>query len=72
MKKIAVFSIVFVLLFTAVYIALCYSPFYALKLSAPPLEYFAASVKKLWHIKALISTLLGTAAGAFTAYKLKK
>ena len=70
-KKTVVFGAVFALTFIVVYIVLCYSPWFALKLSAPPLEYFIASVKKLWYAKALISALLGTAAGTFTVYKLK-
>ena len=70
-KKTLIFGVVFVMTFIVVYIVLCYSPFFALKLSAPALEYFIASVKKLWYIKALISALFGTAASVFTVYKLK-
>lgn len=69
MKKFILFSFVFVAVFITVYIALCYSPWFALKLSAPPLEYFMASIKKLWYIKAAISGVSGMTAGGFVIYK---
>lgn len=71
MKKYALFLAVFTVSFIIVYIALCYSPWFGLKLSAPPWEYFVASVKKLWYLKALISAFISTAVGIFTTYKLK-
>ncbi len=70
-KKYALFLAVFTVSFIIVYIALCYLPWFAIKLSAPPMEYFIASVKKLWYLKALISAFIGTVAGAFVSYKLK-
>ena len=68
-KKIILFSFVFVAVFVTVYIVLCYSPWFALKLSAPPFEYFMASVKKLWYIKTAISGAFGIASGGFVIYK---
>ena len=71
MKKFLLLSFVFIAVFVTVYIALCYSPWFALKLSAPPLEYFMASVKKLWYIKTAISGIFGVAAGGFVIYKYR-
>ena len=68
-KKIILFLLVFIAVFMTVYIVLCYSPWFALKLSAPPLEYFIASVKKLWYIKAAISGVFGMVSGGFVIYK---
>lgn len=68
-KKIILFLLVFIVVFMTVYIVLCYSPWFALKLSAPPFEYFIASVKKLWYIKTAISGVFGMASGGFVIYK---
>ncbi len=68
-KKIILFLLVFIAVFMTVYIVLCYSPWFALKLSAPPLEYFVASVKKLWYIKTAISGVFGMVSGGFVIYK---
>ena len=68
-KKNILFLLVFIAVFMTVYIVLCYSPWFALKLSAPPLEYFIASVKKLWYIKGIISGISGFAAGCFVVYR---
>ncbi|MBR4857790.1 MAG: hypothetical protein IKU08_01255 [Clostridia bacterium] len=71
MKKFLLFSFVFAAVFLTVYVALCYSPWFALKLSAPPFECFIASVKKLWYVKAVISGIFGVAAGGFVIYKYR-
>jgi len=70
-KKFILFSFVFIAVFVTVYIALCYSPWFALKLSAPPFEYFMASVKKLWHTKAAIGGVFGMTVGGFVTYKYR-
>ena len=56
MKKLLISVILAVIVFAAVYVALCYMvPGWRLKLEAPAMEYFAASLRHMVLLKGLIA-----------------
>ena len=56
MKKLLISVILAVIAFMAVYVALCYMvPGWRLKLEAPAMEYFAASLRHMVLLKGLIA-----------------
>ena len=56
MKKLLISVILAVIAFMAVYVALCYMvPDWRLKLEAPAMEYFAASLRYMVLLKGLIA-----------------
>ena len=65
MKK-TLFSVsLFLLVFAAAYLALCYLvPGLRIKLAAPPMEYFFASITHMFFFKALLSSLIAVIAAA--------
>ena len=65
MKKLLISVILAVVVFAAVYVALCYMvPGWRLKLEAPAMEYFAASLRHMVLLKGLIA---GAAAAVVVA-----
>lgn len=65
MKKLLISVILAVIVFAAVYVALCYMvPGWRIKLAAPAMEYFAASLRHMVLLKGLIA---GAAAAAAVA-----
>ncbi|WP_144676237.1 hypothetical protein [Desulfitobacterium sp. LBE] len=59
MKKPITSLMLFVAVFIAVYLMLCYWPGFRIKLYAPPMEYFVESVKHMVVFKALVSAVEG-------------
>ena len=56
MKKLLISVILAVIVFAAVYVAQCYMvPGWRLKLAAPAMEYFAASLRHMVLLKGLIA-----------------
>lgn len=56
MKKLLISVILAVIVFAAVYVAQCYMvPGWRIKLSAPAMEYFAASLRHMVLLKGLIA-----------------
>lgn len=56
MKKLLISVILAVIVFAAVYVALCYMvPGWRIKLAAPAMEYFAASLRHMVLLKGLIA-----------------
>ena len=56
MKKILISVILAVIVFAAVYVAQCYMvPGWRIKLAAPAMEYFAASLRHMVLLKGLIA-----------------
>lgn len=56
MKKLLISVILAVIVFAAVYVALCYMvPGWRIKLAAPAMEYFAASLRHMILLKGLIA-----------------
>ena len=54
MKKLLISVILAIIVFAAVYVALCYMvPGWRLKLAAPAMEYFAASLRHMALLKGL-------------------
>lgn len=65
MKKLLISVILAVIVFAAVYVAQCYMvPGWRIKLAAPAMEYFAAS---LWHMVLLKGLIAGAAAAVAVA-----
>ena len=65
MKKVVWSVVLFGLVFARVYLALCYLvPGLRIKLSAPPAEYFRASVGHMVLFKGAISLIAGLLAAA--------
>lgn len=65
MKKLLISVILAVIVFVAVYVAQCYMvPGWRIKLAAPAMEYFAASLRHMVLLKGLIA---GAAAAAAVA-----
>lgn len=65
MKKLLISVILAVIVFAAVYVAPCYMvPGWRIKLAAPAMEYFAASLRHMVLLKGLIA---GAAAAAAVA-----
>ena len=65
MKKVVWSVVLFGLVFALVYLALCYLvPGLRIKLSAPPAEYFRASVGHMVWFKGAISLVAGLLAAA--------
>lgn len=65
MKKTILTAILFLVVFAAVYLALCFLvPGLRIKLAAPPMEYFFTSLGHMVFFKALISALVSIAAAA--------
>ncbi len=65
MKKLLISVILAVIVFAAVYVAQCYMvPGWRIKLAAPAMEYFAASLRHMVLLKGLIA---GAAAAAAVA-----
>ena len=65
MKK-TLFSVaLFLLVFAAAYLVLCYLvPGLRIKLAAPPMEYSFASITHMFFFKALLSSLIAVIAAA--------
>ncbi len=59
MKKPITSLIIFVVVFIAAYLMLCYWPGFRIKLYAPPMEYFVESIKHMVVFKALVSVVVG-------------
>ncbi len=65
MKKLLISVILAIIVFAAVYVAQCYMvPGWRIKLAAPAMEYFAASLRHMVLLKGLIA---GAAAAAAVA-----
>ena len=65
MKKLLISVILAVIIFAAVYVALCYMvPGWRLKLEAPAMEYFAASLRHMVLLKGLIAAAAAAVAVA--------
>ena len=65
MKKLLISVILAVIVFAAVYVALCYMvPGWRLKLAAPAMEYFAASLRHMALLKGLIAAAAAAVAVA--------
>ena len=65
MKKHLLSLLLFLIGFTAAYLAMCYLvPGLRIKLSAPPAEYFRESVQHMVLFKAVVSLLVGAVAAA--------
>ena len=65
MKKPLLSSLLFLLVFPAAYLTLCFLiPGLRIKLAAPPMEYFFASITHMVFFKALLSSLAAVIAAA--------
>ena len=65
MKKLLISVILAVIVFAAVYVALCYMvPGWRIKLAAPAMEYFAASLRHMVLLKGLIAAAAAAVAVA--------
>ena len=65
MKKLLIPVILAVIAFMAVYVALCYMvPGWRIKLAAPAMEYFAASLRHMVLLKGLIAAAAAAVAVA--------
>ena len=65
MKKLLISVIVAVIVFAAVYVAQCYMvPGWRIKLAAPAMEYFAASLRHMVLLKGLIAAAAAAVAVA--------
>ncbi len=65
MKKLLISVILAVIVFAAVYVAQCYMvPGWRIKLAAPAMEYFAASLRHMALLKGLIAAAAAAAAVA--------
>lgn len=65
MKKLLISVILAVIIFAAVYVALCYMvPGWRIKLAAPAMEYFAASLRHMVLLKGLIAAAAAAVAVA--------
>ena len=65
MKKTILSLSLFLLVFVAVYLVLCFLiPGLRIKLAAPPMEYFFASIAHMVFFKALLSSLAAVTAAA--------
>ena len=65
MKKLLISVILAVIVFAAVYVALCYMvPGWRLKLEAPAMVYFAASLRHMVLLKGLIAAAVAAVAVA--------
>lgn len=65
MKKLLISVILAVIVFAAVYVAQCYMvPGWRIKLAAPAMEYFAASLRHMVLLKGLIAAAAAAAAVA--------
>ena len=65
MKKLLISVVLAVIVFAAVYVALCYMvPGWRLKLEAPAMEYFAASLRHMVLLKGLIAAAAAAVAVA--------
>ena len=65
MKKLLISVILAVIVFAVVYVAQCYMvPGWRIKLAAPAMEYFAASLRHMVLLKGLIAAAAAAAAGA--------
>ena len=65
MKKLLISVILAVILFAAVYVAQCYMvPGWRIKLAAPAMEYFAASLRQMVLLKGLIAAAAAAVAVA--------
>ena len=65
MKKLFISLVLAVIVFAAVYVAQCYMvPGWRIKLAAPAMEYFAASLQHMVLLKGLIAAAAAAAAVA--------
>lgn len=65
MKKLLISVILAVIVFAAVYVAQCYMvPGWRIKLAAPAMEYFAASLRHMVLLKGLIAAAVAALAVA--------
>lgn len=65
MKKLLISVILAVIVFAAVYVAQCYMvPGWRIKLAAPAMEYFAASLRHMVLLKGLIAAAVAAVAVA--------
>ena len=65
MKKLLISVILAIIVFAAVYVAQCYMvPGWRIKLAAPAMEYFAASLRHMVLLKGLIAAAAAAAAVA--------
>lgn len=65
MKKLLISVILAVIIFAAVYVAQCYMvPGWRIKLAAPAMEYFAASLRHMVLLKGLIAAAAAAVAVA--------
>ena len=65
MKKLLISVILVVIVFAAVYVAQCYMvPGWRIKLAAPAMEYFAASLRHMVLLKGLIAAAAAAVAVA--------
>lgn len=65
MKNLLISVILAVIVFAAVYVALCYMvPGWRIKLAAPAMEYFAASLRHMVLLKGLIAAAAAAVAVA--------
>ena len=65
MKKLLISVILAVIVFAAVYVAQCYKvPGWRIKLAAPAMEYFAASLRHMVLLKGLIAAAAAAVAVA--------
>lgn len=67
MKKMIISLILFVVVFIATYLMLCYWPGFRIKLYAPPMEYFVESVKHMVFFKTLVSAVVGLLAAGISS-----
>lgn len=60
MKRLVVNSLIlFIVVFLAIYLIFGYLPSFRIKLAAPPMEYFAESIKHMVGFKTLVSVVVG-------------
>lgn len=65
MKKLCISLVLAVIVFAAVYVAQCYMvPGWRIKLAAPAMEYFVASLRHMVLLKGLIAAAVAVAAVA--------
>ena len=65
MKKLLISVILAIIVFAAVYVAQCYMvPGWRIKLAAPAMEYFAASLRHMVFLKGLIAAAAAAVAVA--------
>ena len=65
MKKVSIALLLFVIVFVATYLVICFAiPGMRIKLEAEPMEYFLESIRHMAFIKTAVSLVMALIAGA--------